>query len=369
MVVGMRVQFLSTIIFALLSAANLSAQQGGPLLPDRLGESTASGHAFKPITPGDPQVWAEARMVASEARMYSDGTQVDLYQFHDSSDAYAIAMFLTQPPLNPSKIVSHVQVMRGGGLDIQEFQLGNFVARIYAPQKKLAMAMEEKVKAAIGKRADLTPLPPIREYLPKEDLVNATRRYALGPAAFRAAGETVGRPEIAGLAGAVGFGQGAEVMLAQYRRGRDGGVLLLIDYPTPQLAELHSRHLADTLAETAKDAGIKIERRGSLLSMVIAPSSPAYAESLRGAVNYETQVTWNEPGATATDPPWAVVLYRIFVGTGVFMVMAVAFGVAFGGFRIFIKRMLPGKVFDRPEQMEVLQLGLSGNKIDTRDLY
>jgi hypothetical protein len=103
--------------------------------------------------------------------------------------------------------------------------------------------------------------------------------------------------------------------------------------------------------------------------MVIAPSSPAYTESLRGAVNYETQVTWNEASQTATDPPWAVVLYRIFVGTGVFMVMALAFGVAFGGFRIFIKKILPGKVFDRPEQMEVLQLGLSGNKIDTRDLY
>jgi hypothetical protein len=90
---------------------------------------------------------------------------------------------------------------------------------------------------------------------------------------------------------------------------------------------------------------------------------------LRAAVTYETQVTWNEPSQTATDPPWAVVLYRIFVGTGVFMVMAVAFGVAFGGFRIFIKKLLPGKVFDRPEQMEVLQLGLTGHKIDTRDLY
>jgi hypothetical protein len=158
-------------------------------------------------------------------------------------------------------------------------------------------------------------------------------------------------------------------MLAQYHRGHDAGVLLLIDYPTPQLAELHLRHLETALAETGKDAASKIERKGSLLLMVIAPSSPAYAESLRGAVNYETQVTWNEASQTATDPPWAVVLYRIFVGTGVFMVMALAFGVAFGGFRIFIKKILPGKVFDRPEQMEVLQLGLSGNKIDTRDLY
>jgi hypothetical protein len=369
MVVGMRYQFVLAVLFALLSAANLSAQQSTPLLPDRLGESTASGHAFKPITPGDPQVWAEARMVASEARMYSNGTQVDLYQFHDSSDAYAIATFLTQARLDPSKTVSHVQVMRIGGLDIEQFQLGNLVGRIYAPQKKLATAVEETVKAVIRKRADLTPLPPIREYLPKDGIVNATRRYALGPAAFRAAGETVGRPEIAGMAGAVGFGQGAEAMLAQYRRGRDGGVLLLIDYPTPQLAELHSRHLETVLPEDATKAGTPIERKGSLLVIVIAPSSPAFAQSLRDGVNYQTQVTWNEPSATATDPPWAVVLYRIFVGTGIFMIMAVAFGVAFGGFRVFIKKLLPGKVFDRPEQMEVLQLGLSGTKIDTRDLY
>jgi hypothetical protein len=129
------------------------------------------------------------------------------------------------------------------------------------------------------------------------------------------------------------------------------------------------RHLEAALAEMAKRSGSTIERKGSLLTIVLAPSSQAFGENLRAAVTYETQVTWNEPSQTATDPPWAVVLYRIFVGTGVFMVMAVAFGVAFGGFRIFIKKLLPGKVFDRPEQMEVLQLGLTGHKIDTRDLY
>jgi len=30
---------------------------------------------------------------------------------------------------------------------------------------------------------------------------------------------------------------------------------------------------------------------------------------------------------------------------------------------------LPGKVFDRPQDIEVLQLGLSGKKIDPTDLY
>jgi hypothetical protein len=366
--VGMRRQFLFACLCALLSAANTSAQQPG-LLPERLGEATASGHAFKPNAPGDQQVWAEARVVASEARMYSNGTQVDLYQFHDSSDAYAIATYLTQVPLDSSKIEPRVHVTQVGGIDVELFQVGNFVGRIHAPERRLAMLMEEAVTTTIKKLADPTPLPPIREYLPKDDMVSATRRYALGPATFRATTESAGKPEIAGLSGAVGFAQGAEAMLAQYRHGRDAGVLLLIDYPTPQLAELHMRHLDDALRDVVKGYEAKIERRGSLLSVVLGPSSAAYAEKLRNGVTYEMQVTWNEPSQTATDPPWAVVLYRIFVGTGVFMVMAVAFGVAFGGFRVFIKKLLPGKVFDRPEQMEVLQLGLSGRKIDTRDLY
>jgi hypothetical protein len=51
------------------------------------------------------------------------------------------------------------------------------------------------------------------------------------------------------------------------------------------------------------------------------------------------------------------------------MGVAVALGVAFGGMRVVSKMFFPGKVFDRPEQMDVLQLGLSGKRIDSRDFY
>ena len=79
--------------------------------------------------------------------------------------------------------------------------------------------------------------------------------------------------------------------------------------------------------------------------------------------------TSNEPSATVTDPPWSIILYRIFVGTGIFMIAAVVLGIAFGGLRVFTKRLLPGKIFDRAERMEVLQLGLTGKTIDPRDFY
>jgi hypothetical protein len=51
------------------------------------------------------------------------------------------------------------------------------------------------------------------------------------------------------------------------------------------------------------------------------------------------------------------------------MGVATALGIAFGGVRVITKRLFPGKVFDRPEDIEVIQLGLSGKKIDASDMY
>jgi hypothetical protein len=370
----MRRQVLLVFSFALLSAADSLAQQQA-MLPDHLGDGTATSPIFKPSPPGDSQVWREAGVVASEARMYSNHIQVDLYRFRDPSGAYAIVTYLTRGPRISSAGGTQIvpvprrDVMVMKALDEELFQVGNFVAKIYAAEKDPALSMKRAVTDAVRKSADATPLPPIRMYLPDEGRVGGTERYALGPIGFRAAAAGLDRADFAALADQAGFNSGAEAMLARYRRGKDEGVLLLLDYPTPQLAEQHLRHLEIALPQYAREAGTPIERKGSLLAIVLSPSSAHYAKSLRDAVNYETQVTWNEPSATATDPPWPSVIAQIFIGTGVFMVAAVVLGIAFGGLRVVTKIFFPGKVFDRPERMEILQLGLSGKKIDPSDFY
>jgi hypothetical protein len=365
MVVGMRRKLFLACLLVLLSVVSTSAQQTAQhVLPDSFGNWHVGGCDVEVQKPALSQEAGEREYRQCQFTAGKQTAAIWAGKYRDPSSAYEVYTSLLRPAMSPSTVGRFTAVDDKGLLML----VGDIVIGVNQPRNVSTKDLQE-LASIVATGSDRTPLPPIREYLPKEDLVNATQRYALGPAAFRAAAESLGKAEIASLTDSAGFAQGAEAMLAQYRKGRDGGVLLLIDYPTPQLAELHMRHLETAVSDAAKKAGTTIERKGSLLSMVIAPSSPAYAESLRGAVNYETQVTWNEPSQTATDPPWAVVLYRIFVGTGVFMVLAVAFGVAFGGFRVFIKKMLPGKVFDRPEQMEVLQLGLSGNKIDTRDLY
>jgi hypothetical protein len=383
MVVGMRRQFLPACLialFVLLSAANSSAQQSKPAPPPALPDAFGNWHnGACDANPQSPALSQEAGQREFSRCQFSSGKvslTIWVGRYRDPSSSYEIYTSLLRPGMSPSTVGRFTAVDEKGLLML----VGDIVVVVEQPRNVSTKDLQE-LATIIAARADKTPLPPIREFLPKEDLVNATQRYSLGPMGLRSALEPLTslilqsrtypdseREKVLGITNQIGFASGAEAMLAEYRSERAGALLLLIDYPTPQLAELHLRHLDSALRETI-GYGVSIERKGSLLSIILGSNSVAYEKKLRGAVNYETQVTWNEPSQTATDPPWAVVLYRIFVGTGVFMVMAVAFGVAFGGFRIFIKRILPGKVFDRPEQMEVLQLGLSGNKIDTRDLY
>jgi hypothetical protein len=301
-------------------------------------------------------VLKESGFVASNSRTYRNGdksAQMTLYSFRDSSGAYEAFGFLKANTAGANP---------GTTLILKS----NVALWIQAP---LDFATEDlaAVKAWVQSVSDGVTSPPVATYLPNQGKQPLSERYALGPVAFAEATRVLGQADWARLIDQAGFNSGAEAMFAQYKSGVNHAVLLLIEYPTPQLAELHLKHMQRAIAATKN--GASVERKGSLLSIVLAPTSQEYAEKLREAVNYETQVTWSEPSTTATDPPIMSTLVKIIIATGMFMVVTVVVGIAFGGVRIITKRLFPGKVFDRKNQIEVLQLGLSGKPIDPTDMY
>ncbi len=364
----------SRLIFSLLFAAAMAAAPSLPaqvavdgVLPDRFGRWNATS-SYLNVKSDDSRarIFGEAGLRSGLAREYSDGSTkvaVLLQQFRDSSGAYEAYTAEINPDMQPST------VGRPSAIDHDHLLvlIGNYILEVRPPQNPSTEELQQLVKIVKG-HSDPTPLPPIRMYLP-QGFSDGTQRYALGPAGLQNALSFLKREEFAPLVNEVGFPSGAEAMLAEYRKGPNSAALLMIEYPTPQLAEQHLRHLEQALSESAKQAGTSIERKGSLLSLVLAPTSAAFGEHLRSAINYETQVTWHEPTHTITDPPWTTILGKIIILTCLFMVVAVVLGVAFGGVRVMAKIFFPGKVFDRPEQMDVLQLGLSGKRIDSRDFY
>jgi hypothetical protein len=365
----MRTPYLIAILLLALAAAAPSHAQKAlqSKLPDRFGLWVASTPPAEVKASGqDAALLSEAGMEERFTRQYANGLQtirVSLKRFRDPSGAYEAYTAAFDPEMQPST----VGALTATGHQRLVMLIGNYLMEVNRPE----LASNEELRelaGAVRKSADATPLPPIRSYLP-QGFSDGTQRYTQGPAGFRTALGELDSGEFAGLADEVGFGLGAEAMLAQYQRGKESGALLLIEYPTPQLAEQHLHHLEAALTPAAKQAGTTIERKGSLLSLVLNPPSPAFGESLRNALRYETEVTWNEPTHKITDPPWLVIVGRIIVLTLLFMGVAVAVGVTFGIIRVLIKTFFPGKVFDRPGQMDVLQLGLSSKRIDSRDFY
>lgn len=362
----MRSQLLLVCGFALLSATALSAQQKvvpKQILPKEFRSWHLSSCNSKSADFG---FWKEAGLRnVNDCEYTADGATVNvrLAQYNDPSSAYEVFTGLLRTGMMPAKL-GQVAAFDKDMVLIQE---GTFVLRSTANVSQDDLG--ELVKA-VDPQSEKSPLPPVRTYLPGTGRVLGTERYALGPEALEAALHGLGVTDTEGIVKAAGFTSSAEAMVARYSNpGKGSGILLLLEYPTPQLAEQHIHHLDEVLPAAAKQAGTVIERKGSLLSMVLAPSSVEYAKSLSDAANYETQVTWNEASQAATDPPITSTLVKIIMGTGVFMVAAVVLGIAFGGVRVVTKRFFPGKVFDRANQMEVLQLGLSGKRIDPSDFY
>jgi hypothetical protein len=362
-----RPHFIAALILVLTAAPYSSAQK--LVLPSQFGKWSGQPNPMWVETEAPSnfvEIWKETGRLPGEYCQYTSGgvkLDVSLEKYRDPSSAYETYTALIRPEMSASTL-GRTSAVDGDRLIAL---LGGFILEV-RPGRAISDADLSTLVKTVSGQADQTPLPPIRAYLPR-GFLDGTQRYARGPAGFRNAIQVLKQDEFANLVDEAGFSFDAEAVFARYREGKDEAVLLLLDYPTPQLAEQHLRHLEQAISPAAKQAGTTIHRKGTLLSLVLKPSTAAYGDALHNAVNYETVVTPNEPHQTVTDPPLLTTLTKIFIATGVFMVIAVVLGAAFGGLRVLTKIFFPGKVFDRPEQMDVLQLGLSGKRINSRDFY
>ncbi len=363
----MRKILLGLPLVAFASALPVHAQQ---LLPPRFGNWTKSACLDKTEMAALSQEAGGNEGAFSCA--YASGVnkiQVWVQRFHDPSAAYEVYTAGLKPGMMASLVGSNAAVS-----DNRLWMLtGSLVLKVDSQNVTSEADLRALVKSIDG-HADKTPLPEIRSFLPSHGLIQGTQRYSLGPDGYGAAVAALGRPAYAALAPDLSLGPkaaaDAEAMLAAYANGQGGQeILLLVLYPTPQLAEQQLHHLQPILAAKPEFAGTTVERDASMLSLVLSPSTADMAARLRKNINYETAITWNEPSTTLTDPSWFLVLKTVFYAAAGICVMAALGGLLYGVFRLLMKRIFPGKVFDRSSNVELLQLGLNSKEIKSEDFY
>ncbi len=206
-------------------------------------------------------------------------------------------------------------------------------------------------------------LPSLPTRLPKgtdKNLEKNTTKYILGPAAL----DRVGAPLPAAM---VDFKSGAEVVMGKYSVNVGDATLMLIEYPTPQIAAERLRLIDASHQITQQQPGVASivdvgpffdTRTGPIIVIAAGPLSKSEARSLMSAVSYEADVTWNENTYVSKKDNLANFLFNAIVLCGIVVGLALVAGIAFGGLRLLVKRLFPDSVFDRRETMEFISLHL-----------
>jgi hypothetical protein len=198
-------------------------------------------------------------------------------------------------------------------------------------------------------------------------MIDRTDRYVLGP-------QTLNELFPGGLGDSLGFQSRAEAELAHYRLGGHDATLLVVDFPTDQLASRQLVELERTfhVNDTSQVAGSPMlfaKRSATLLAIVSGASSQAEANALLDQIELETDRSWNEPTFQFKEPSIGMMIVGSIIGAGTICMFALIAGISFGGLRLVIKRVMPGKIFDTKSHLEVLQLGLGSKPINSDDFY
>jgi hypothetical protein len=279
-------------------------------------------------------------------------------RFADASGAFGAYTFYLQPGMAREEIGD-----QGASLNQRVlFYRGHILVDAVFSQMSVMSAAGLRELAGVLPRpsGNAGNLPPILAFMPHHSYASNTEKYAEGPLALAA----IAAPLPVDL---VDFGASPEVVLGQYSTPSGEATLMLIEYPTPQLAAEHLRRIDAAHHAGQPQAGVAgIEnvgpffdkRTGPIVAIAAGPLSRSDAQTLLGAVNWDASVTWNENTYFDKKDNIANLLVNIILLCIIVGAISLAAGVAFGGARILLLRFFPGKVFGRPDQTEFISLDL-----------
>lgn len=309
--------------------------------------------------PANPGVLKEYGFTDFSAATYTrdDGRRLTLRaaRFVDASGAYGAFTYYKQPEMLNEKIGDQASSLNNRVL----FYRGNVLVDAVFDKLSVMSAAELRELATDiplpqGSARNLPSLP---TYLPKQAYVTNTAKYIMGPLTL----DKIGSPVSSQL---VDFAAGAEVVQGTYQSSGGEATLILISYPTPQIAADHLRridaaHAANPQLPAGTPPVVEVgtfsdKRSGPLVAIAAGPFSQSEAKSLLASVHYDADVTWNENTYFDKKNNLANLLWNVILLCGALMAITLVAGVAFGGVRVMLQRLIPDRL--RTAEAEFISL-------------
>ncbi len=366
---SLRIISVLAVLAAAYAFAGESARATSSILPRQFGGWQAAGTiqgSKDPVVADsvNAALLKEFGFTDLESATYTrdDGRKLTLKaaRFGDASGAYGAFTYYKMPQMITETIGD-----QGASLNERVlFFRGNIlVDAVFNKLSAMSAAELRDLAASLPRPAGADANPPaLPAYLPQPGYVKNTGKYVVGPVGLG----KISAPLPASL---VDFNAGAEVVLGAYQSSGGDATLMLISYPTPQIAaerlrRIDAAHQPSSQAQPGStpllDLGpIFYKRTGPIVVVASGPLSQSEARALLSSVNYEADVTWNENTHFTKRDNLANLLFNVIVLCGILIAFSAVAGVAFGGIRLLVKRFFPDRVFDRPEDMEFISLHLS----------
>jgi hypothetical protein len=372
----------TALIAACLIAAPAFGQGAQNILPNTFAGWTATSH--QPFHPGaqpilDKVSADQANAAQAAAREYgfvsgetasytqsapnSTALTATLYRMKDPTGAYGEYSYLRTPDMERADFTDHSSAKTDEALILT----GNLVLDVSGTDPKRDAVDIKTLVSGVAPKAEDGLLPTLPDHMPSDNRVDRSDHYILGP-------ETLDQFFPGGLGYSLGFAYGTEVETAHFHLGGQDATMLIADFPTPQIAQsqldsLSKKFNINGSQPAATSPALFATRTQTLVAIVAGAPSSEEANKLLNQVQSGTVLTWNEPTFQFKEPSIEVMIVGAFVGTGVICLFAMVTSLAFGGFRLAVKRMFPNTLFDRSTQMEILQMGLVSKPIKSEDFY
>ena len=266
-------------------------------------------------------------------------------RFADASGAYGAFTYYKQPEMLNEKIGDQASSLNNRVL----FYRGNVLVEALFDKLSAMSAAELRELAGMIPlpQGGARNLPSLPTYLPKQGYVKNTAKYIMGPLTL----DKIGSPLPAEL---IDFSAGAEVVEGTYQSSSAQATLLLISYPTPQIAAEHLRRIEVAHRSNAPQSGPAVidmgafaqKRSGPIVAIAAGPSPRARLMRCWSPFHYNADVTWNENTFFDKKNNVANLLWNVVLLCGALMGITLVAGLAFGGFRLALKRHASGSRAD-----------------------
>lgn len=376
-----RIALLLGCVVAIAAIPALAQNTSQNILPDSFAGWTATNHqSFKPgdqpatVAATDPaQAAAAAReygLVSGETADYAHGAAAGgniltatIYRMKDPSGAYGQYSYLRTPDMTSSDFADHSSQKANEAVIL----IGNLVLKLDGPIAHRDADDIKQLVSTLAAKSESGLYPTLPEHMPAQYRVDRSDHYILGP-------KTLDQFFPVAIGNSLGFTYGPEVETSHFKVDGQDMTMLLADFPTPQIAQSQLESLSKAFningsQPNATSPALFADRTQTMIAIVAGAQTSDEAHKLLDQVQPGSVLTWDQPTFQFKEPRFEVMVVGAFIGTGIICLITIVGALAFGGFRLAIKRMFPNTIFDRNTQIDILQMGLVSKPIKAEDFY